>query len=58
LKKGRQRTTLRQAFGTTDLAPGWYRVLIHGVRADGSTSQFVAVKFWVLKPTDRQLPRR
>ena len=35
LKKGEQRTTLRQAFGTTELAPGWYRVLIHGVRADG-----------------------
>ena len=34
-KKGKQRVTLRQAFGTTDLAPGWYRVLIHGVRADG-----------------------
>ena len=54
LKKGKQRTTLRQAFGTTDLAPGWYRVLIHGVRADGSTSQFVAVKFWVLQPSAKR----
>jgi PKD repeat protein len=54
LKKGKQRITLRQAFGSTDLAPGWYRVLIHGVRADGSTSQFVAVKFWVLEPAAKR----
>jgi PKD repeat protein len=49
-KKGKQRATLRGVFGATDLAPGWYRVLIHGVRADGSQSQYVAVKFWVLGP--------
>jgi hypothetical protein len=54
LKRGKQRTTLRGILGSTDLAPGWYRVLIHGVRADGSVSQFVAVKFWVLKPSSRR----
>ena len=48
------KATLRGLFGSTDLAPGWYRVLMHGVRADGSVSQFVAVKFWVLKPPARR----
>jgi 6-phosphogluconolactonase (cycloisomerase 2 family) len=53
-KRGRQRATLRGLFGSQALAPGWYRVLISARRADGSVSQSVAVKFWVLGADGRR----
>jgi hypothetical protein len=53
-KKGKQRFSIRQALSGQALAPGWYRVLIQGLRADGSRSQAVAVKFWVLDQTRRR----
>jgi hypothetical protein len=40
--------------GGVKLAPGWYRVLLRGVRADGSASQTVAVKFAVLDQQRRR----
>lgn len=50
-RAGKQTVKLSALLGGTKLKPGWYRVLINGKRADGSVSQFVTVKFWVLDTT-------
>jgi hypothetical protein len=54
VRRGRLRVNLRGVLGGVKLAPGWYRVLLRGVRADGSASQSVAVKFAVLDQQRRR----
>ena len=54
VRAGKQRFKLRGAFGGAKLAPGWYRVLLRGVRSDGSASQIVAVTFAVLDTSRRR----
>jgi hypothetical protein len=55
VRAGKRSVKLRGVFGGAKLAPGWYRLLLRGVRAgDGSASQIVAVKFAVLDQARRR----
>jgi hypothetical protein len=54
--RGRGRLKLRRLLAGQALAPGRYRVLLAGTRADGSRSATVAVRFWVLAGLPRVVP--